>query len=76
MPSPGPPRLVQWWESLRTPRQIAVALPALSLLLLLINLGPFNQPHLRSIFYGLFEGAILTGLLLVATATEKGKRGR
>ena len=56
------------------PRQIAVALPPLSLLLFGINLGPFNQPLLRSIFYGLFEGGIVTGLVLIATATEKGKR--
>lgn len=42
----------------------------------LLNVGPFNQPLGRSIFYGLFEGAVLTGLLAVATNTEKGKRAR
>jgi len=40
----------------------------------LINVGPFNQPILRSIFYGLFEGAVLSGLLAVATRTERGRR--
>ena len=71
-----PPRLIRWWEGLVTVRQLAIALPALSLLLLVVNLGPFNQPLLRSILYGLFEGGVLTGLLLVATATEKSKRKR
>jgi hypothetical protein len=40
----------------------------------LINVGPFNQPILRSILYGLFEGAVLSGLLAVATRTERGRR--
>lgn len=75
-PAPVPPRLVGWWESQPVPRQLALALPGLSLLLALLNLGPFNQPLLRSIFYGVFEGGVLTALLLVATATEKGRRGR
>jgi len=43
-------------------------------LTLLINIGPFSQPLGRSIFYGLFEGAVLSGMLAVATATERGKR--
>jgi hypothetical protein len=42
----------------------------------LVNVGPFNQPILRSIFYGLFEGGVLSGLMAVATATERGKRGQ
>jgi hypothetical protein len=39
-----------------------------------LNLGPFNQPILRSVFYGLFEGGVLAGLLAVATRTERGLR--
>jgi hypothetical protein len=70
------PRLVLWWESLETWRQLLISFPILSLLMLVINIGPFSQPLLRSIFYGLFEGAVLSGLLAVATATERGKRGR
>jgi hypothetical protein len=42
--------------------------------MLFINIGPFNQPLLRSIFYGLFEGAVLSGMMAVATATERGRR--
>ena len=69
-----PPKLVLWWEGLETWRQLAVSFPILAVLTLLINIGPFNQPLLRSIFYGLFEGGVLSGLLAVATATERGRR--
>jgi hypothetical protein len=63
-----------WWEGLETWRQLAISFPAFSVLMFLINIGPFLQPVLRSIFYGFFEGAVLSGLLAVATATERGKR--
>jgi hypothetical protein len=69
-----PPKLVLWWEGLETWRQLAASFPILAVLTLLINLGPFNQPLLRSVFYGLFEGGVLSGLLAVATATERGRR--
>jgi hypothetical protein len=68
------PRLVLWWESLETWHQLLMSFPILSVLMLVINIGPFNQPLLRSIFYGLFEGGVLSGLLAVATATERGRR--
>lgn len=70
------PRLVLWWESLETWHQLLISFPILSLLMLVINIGPFSQPLLRSIFYGFFEGGVLSGLLAVATATERGKRRR
>jgi hypothetical protein len=73
---PSPPRWLEWWEGLETWRQLALSVPVLSLLMFLINIGPFNQPILRSIFYGLFEGGVLSGLMAVATATERGKRAR
>ena len=68
------PRLVLWWESLETWHQLLMSFPILSVLMLVMNIGPFNQPLLRSIFYGLFEGGVLSGLLAVATATERGRR--
>lgn len=70
------PRLVLWWESLQTWHQLLISFPILSVLMLVINIGPFSQPLLRSIFYGFFEGGVLSGLLAVATATERGKRRR
>jgi hypothetical protein len=69
-----PPRFVLWWEGLETWRQLAVSFPILAVITFLINAGPFNQPVLRSVFYGLFEGGVLSGLLAVATATERGRR--
>ena len=69
-----PPRLLLWWESLDTWKQLAISFPVFAILTFLINLGPFNQPILRSGFYGLFEGGVLTGLLAVATNTERGRR--
>ena len=67
-------RLILWWEALETWRQLLISFPIFAVLTLLINIGPFNQPLLRSIFYGVFEGAVLTGMLAVATATERGRR--
>ena len=68
-------RLILWWEALETWRQLAMSFPIFAALMLVINIGPFSQPLLRSIFYGLFEGALLSGLLAVATATERRRRG-
>jgi len=67
-------RLILWWEALKTWRQLLISFPIFAALTLFLNIGPFNQPWLRSIFYGLFEGAVLSGMLAVATATERGRR--
>ena len=72
--SGAPPKLIQWWEALETWQRLAISFPILAVLMLLINIGPFSQPLARSIFYGLFEGAVLSGLLAVATATERARR--
>ena len=73
-PSKPPPRFVLWWEALETWVQLGVSFPILASLTFLINIGPFNQPLLRSILYGLFEGGVLSGLLAVATASERARR--
>ena len=72
---PQPPRLVVWWEGLETWVQLAISFPISAVLTFLINIGPFGQPVPRSILYGLFEGAVLSGLMAVATRTERGRRG-
>ena len=69
-----PPAIVLWWEGLETWKQLAISFPLLAVFMLLVNVGPFNQPLMRSGLYGLFEGAVLSGLLAVATATERRKR--
>ena len=72
---PKPPRAVVWWEGLETWVQLAISFPIFAVLTFLINIGPFSQAVPRSILYGLFEGAILAGLMAVATRTERGRRG-
>jgi len=69
-----PPPIVRWWERLETWKQLAISFPFFAVIMFAINIGPFNQPLLRSVFYGLFEGGLLSGLLAIATATERGKR--
>jgi hypothetical protein len=51
-----------------------MSFPVFAVLTFLINIGPFNQAVPRSILYGFFEGAVLSGLLAVATRTERGRR--
>ncbi len=63
-----------WWEALDTWKQLALSFPVFAVLTFVLNIGPFNQPILRSIFYGVFEGGVLAGLLAVATRTERGRR--
>jgi hypothetical protein len=69
-----PPAIVLWWEGLDTWKQLVISFPVLTVFMLLVNLGPFSQPLWRSILYGIFEGAVLSGLLAVATRAERGKR--
>jgi hypothetical protein len=74
MPPSNPPGFVLWWERLEVWQQIAISYPVFAVFTFLLNVGPFSQPTLRSAFYGLFEGGILTGLLAVAARTERDKR--
>ena len=69
-----PPRAVLWWESLETWVQLAISFPVFAVLTFLLNIGPFYQPLGRSLFYGVFEGGVLAGLLAVATRTERDRR--
>jgi hypothetical protein len=73
--APQPPsRLLLWWEALDTWKQLALSFPVFAVLTFLLNVGVFNQPILRSIFYGVFEGGVLAGLLAVAARTERNRR--
>lgn len=72
---PGRPNpLVERWEALSTGTQALIAVPSLVVLLFLLNLGPFSQPLLRSVLYGLLEGGVFAGILLAVTAQQKGQR--
>lgn len=69
-----PPPLVRRWEALSARVQGAIGFPVAFVLMLLLHLGPFNQPMGRAIAYAVFWGAILTGLLVVASRAERVRR--
>jgi len=73
-PSKPPPRVVHWWETLETWRQLAISFPVFAVITFLLNIGPFGQPMVRSVLYGLFEGGVLAGLMAIATKTERDRR--
>jgi Na+/citrate or Na+/malate symporter len=73
-PKKAPPALLLKWEALETWKQLAISFPVFAIVTFLINIGPFYQPVPRSILYGLFEGAVLSGLLAVVSRSERAKR--
>jgi hypothetical protein len=66
--------LVRRWEALSARAQAAIAFPAAFVVMLLLHLGPFNQPFLRGLGYAVFWGAVLTGALVVASRAERARR--
>src|SRR6266849_9354865 len=68
-----PPKIVLWWERLEVWQQLAISFPVFAVLTFLLNIGPFDQAILRSVFYGVCEGGLLAGLLAVSTRTEGGR---
>jgi hypothetical protein len=73
-PKKAPPAWLLRWEALDTWKQLAISFPVFAIGTFLINIGPFYQPVPRSILYGLFEGAVVSGLLAVVTRSERAKR--
>ena len=69
-----PPPLLRRWEALSARVQVAVAFPVMFVAMLLVHLGPFNQPMGRAIGYAVFWGVILTALLVVASRAERARR--
>ena len=65
---------VRRWEALSARTQAAVGFPVAFVLMLLIHLGPFNQPTGRALLYAVFWGVILTALLVVASRAERARR--
>jgi len=73
-PRSEPPRLLLAWEALNPGVQIAIAFPVLFVVLLLLHLGPLNQPWSRAVLYGLFWAVPATGALVAASRNEARKR--
>lgn len=73
--SSGTP-LIQRWENLPAPVQIAIVGPLSIGLSWLIHLSLLNQPPLRGFSYGVFWGVLLTIALVGATRSERARRGR
>ena len=69
-----PRPLVRRWEALSAWAQAGISFPVAFVLMLVIHLGPFNQPTARAIGYAVFWGAILTALLVVASRAERARR--
>lgn len=65
------PDLVARWEGLPARRQVAIAYPTITILLLALHVAFFHRITVaRSIGYAIFEGALITGLLVLATQSE------
>ncbi|MEA2645388.1 MAG: hypothetical protein QOE92_471 [Chloroflexota bacterium] len=64
------------WEALQDWQRAVIAFPLMFVFLFLLNWGPFAQPLGSSLIYGVIEGALFTGLLLVATNAEKNRRSK
>ncbi|MFN2466196.1 MAG: hypothetical protein ABR598_08040 [Candidatus Dormibacteria bacterium] len=62
------------WEALAPRAQASIAFPILVVLTFLLNVGPFAQPLVRAIVYGVIEGAAFTALLVYASKVEKARR--
>jgi hypothetical protein len=66
--------LVRRWEALSARTQAAIAFPVAFVVMLLLHLGPFNQPTARALGYAVFWGAILTAAIVVASRAERARR--
>jgi len=68
------PELLRRWEDLHPGIQAAIIAPLSILLLWTAHVWFMNQPPLRGLSYGIFWAAILTGVILAATRSERAKR--
>ena len=68
--------MLERWEALQPRTQALVAFPILVVVTFLANLYLFNQALVRSVIYGLIEGAGFTWLAVRATRNEIARRKR
>jgi hypothetical protein len=69
-----PPALVVLWEELHPGLQVLIVAPLAVIVLWAIHVAFLGQPTLRGLSYGVFWGAILTGIVIAATRSERAKR--
>ena len=70
------PDWVRRWEELHPAIQVAIVAPLAVLLLWAADVYLMNQSPLGGLSYGIFWAALLTGVILAATRSERAKRLR
>lgn len=74
MPTTDRPRLLLAWENLSPGAQIAIALPALLVVLWVLHVALFAQPVGRGLGYAVFWGVLGTVALVAASRAERARR--
>jgi hypothetical protein len=69
-----PPALVVRWEELHPGLQVAIVAPLAILVMWAAHVWFMGQPVVRGLSYGVFWGAILTGIVIAATRSERARR--
>lgn len=67
-------RLLRRWESMPARVQVVLALVVSFVFMLLLHLGPFNQPLGRALGYAAFWGVLMAAGIVVATRGEQARR--
>jgi len=70
----GTPALVRRFEDLEGGKQGAIAMGFFTVVLFLVNLGPFHQPVLRAALYGLIEAIPFAVVVVIAASNERQRR--
>ncbi len=70
----GRPEIVTRWEDLHVGVQVVVAFAVSFVVMTLVHWTVLNQPVGRGLWYGLFWGAVLTVVIILATRAERARR--
>ena len=70
----GRPSIITRWEDLHVGVQIAASFVIAFVVLVFVHWAFLNQPVGRSLWYGLFWGAIATLVIVLATRAERARR--
>lgn len=67
-------RFLRRWEALPVAAQTVAALVAGCIFMLLLHLGPLQQPVGRAVGYSIFWGVLMGGGIMIATRAEAARR--